>query len=130
MKTHLDWKAKRNGRFYCAPACGGRCTWAAYQKAKAESARVATLLGAGWKPRVDENLGWHWSVVDATGMLDVSSPGPNSYMTILAARYVGHGKTPQLSINAACKQAKPELSVLKKTVAVIESVLEKQKGKK
>jgi hypothetical protein len=59
----LSWTAVRNGATYCAPACGGGCTWSAFMKASHAARKLAKRLGRGWKPRVWENLGWHFEVV-------------------------------------------------------------------
>lgn len=60
--SKLSWKAKRKGDVYCAPACGHNCLWESYQMAKKEARKAADILGRGWKVRVWENMGWHWSV--------------------------------------------------------------------
>lgn len=67
----LSWKARRSGDLYCAPACGGRCTWAAYQKAKKDAAAFVKRLGTGWKARVWENLGWHYEAATTDGTMKV-----------------------------------------------------------
>lgn len=59
------WTPVRNGRVFCSPACGGRCTFAEYTKANKDAENLARTLGAGWKPRVWENLGWHFSAEKA-----------------------------------------------------------------
>lgn len=48
------------GKTYCAPWCGRGCTKAEYNRALAGATALARRLGAGWKPRVWENLGWHF----------------------------------------------------------------------
>lgn len=58
----LSWIPVRRGPIYCAPACGGRCTWAAYQQALKASRDIARRLGPGWEPNVWENLGWHFNL--------------------------------------------------------------------
>jgi len=58
----MNWIPKRKGAYYCSSACGGRCTWEAYQQAKTEARKAIKILGAGWKARVFENMGWHWTV--------------------------------------------------------------------
>lgn len=60
-----DWKPVRKGPIYCAPACGGKCTHAAFEQATRNAGiLVRHLIDAGygnrWVPRVWENLGWHW----------------------------------------------------------------------
>ena len=66
------WKPIRDGEIYCAPACGRGCTHAEYAKAISESDGYAQHLGAGWKTRVFENLGWHWELISPSGRLTVS----------------------------------------------------------
>jgi len=127
-KSALDWKARRNGRFYCAPACGGRCTWEAYQKAKRDAAALVKTLGPGWKARVHENLGWHYCAVNQAKRLDVSCctdslTSEKSYMAILGGQWIGHADTPAGAVAEAIKQAKPELANLKAFVACIEGAM-------
>ncbi len=59
-----DWTARRRGAIYCAPASGGGCTWEEYQKAqRSAKALCKRMKSAGWEPRINENLGWHWGIV-------------------------------------------------------------------
>jgi hypothetical protein len=65
----LSWTPIRKGVFYCAPACGGKCTFAAYQRAKRDGAALAqaleyakTEIGGKWTVRLWENKGWFYSV--------------------------------------------------------------------
>lgn len=62
MKMTKGWTPIRKGRYYCSPACGGKCTHKDYRIAKEEAASAVKLLGPKWKSRVWENLGWHWEV--------------------------------------------------------------------
>jgi hypothetical protein len=57
-----DWKPRRNRGIYCSPACGGGCTHREFTDATRRAAKLAARLGDGWKPRVWENLGWHYTV--------------------------------------------------------------------
>lgn len=57
----LSWKPVRKGETYCSSACGSGCTWKAYREAVQNAERLAKTLGQFWKPRVWENLGWHWA---------------------------------------------------------------------
>lgn len=50
------------GGIYCSPWCGGECTKVAFDLATEQAAALAERMGDGWKPRVWENLGWHWQV--------------------------------------------------------------------
>lgn len=63
----LSWTPRRRGHIYCAPACGGRCTLAQYHAAKLAGQKLCERLGRGWKPRVWENLGWHYKAISACG---------------------------------------------------------------
>jgi len=60
--ARLSWNPVRRGNIYCAPACGGNCTWEAYNNACIKVlALVKRLKGKGWMPRVHENMGWHYN---------------------------------------------------------------------
>jgi hypothetical protein len=110
----LSWTPRRRGSVYCAPACGFSCTWAAYQKAKEDAAKLCTYLkkklGMRWLPRVWENLGWHYEVHDETGKMKVypsSIDGKvRSYIAFLGhTAHVGgtwaeQGNTPELALAA------------------------------
>lgn len=63
----LSWDPILRGPVFCSPACGGRCTKRAYDAAVCDSAAMCELLGDGWKPRVWENLAWHWCVILPVG---------------------------------------------------------------
>lgn len=60
-KTTRNWTPVRRGHLYCSPSCGGGCTHEAYLTAKLKAERLARQCGNGWKPRVWENLGWHYA---------------------------------------------------------------------
>lgn len=57
----------RKDGIYCSPGCGFKCTKAAHDEAQRNAALLAFALGPGWKPRVWENLGWHFKAsLDST----------------------------------------------------------------
>lgn len=60
----LSWKPIRKGRTYCSPACGCKCTYEDYKKARklALDTRKVMYNPKGWKIRVWENAGWHSSL--------------------------------------------------------------------
>ena len=58
-----DWKVVRKGEIYCAPACGGDCTWAQYTAMKNQAKTMCKELGDGWKPQLNHNLGWFCAIV-------------------------------------------------------------------
>jgi len=62
MRTSKRWQPIRDGDKYCAPACGAGCTYDQYEWAKqCGHALVAMLDSNNFKPRIWENLGWHYS---------------------------------------------------------------------
>lgn len=89
------WKAVRRGPIYCAPACGGGCTHAAFLKATADAAALCASLnktsGKGWTPNVWENLGWHHSAISACGRIKVH---PHGYGIKGATAFFGSADLP------------------------------------
>lgn len=55
------WTPHRRGEVYCSPRCGAGCTHAAFERATAEAEALCSRLGEGWRPRVWENMGWHYA---------------------------------------------------------------------
>jgi hypothetical protein len=113
--TTRDWTARRNGLIYCAPACGGNCTWAAFQAAKRNAAALAKACGPGYTPRVQENLGWHYGALSPCRRIYVYGER-GSYSALLgeagsfSGRYIGHGKTPKQAIVAVVEAARADLA--------------------
>jgi hypothetical protein len=59
-KANDGWTPVLRGGVYCSPRCGGKCTKKAFDRATKEADKLCKTLGPGWKPRVWENLGWHY----------------------------------------------------------------------
>ncbi len=129
----LKQDAVRKGPIYCAPWCGGKCTRKAFELATKEAARLCAKLGAGWTPRVWENLGWHTSVRSPCGRLVVhinitGSPilgnwKPSGYTAYLGSktnmnsnRWSESAKTPAGAIRGVLEQARAEISTLQSYV--------------
>jgi hypothetical protein len=78
-----NWAPVRRGKIYCAPACGGDCTFTAYQQAQRRAKALAKKLGMGWTIRVWENLGWYYEVVSPDKVLTIHpthyAAGSSSY---------------------------------------------------
>jgi hypothetical protein len=111
----LSWDPVRRGPIYCAPACGFDCTWAAFQQAEKDAAKLCAYLkkklGIKWTPRVWENMGWHYAVHDeATGKLKVYpsiiDKKVRSYTAFLGfdrnagGTWAEYGDTPELALAA------------------------------
>lgn len=86
----LSWEPRLNGKIYCAPACGGGCTKAAYDKAVSDAAvLVSKLCGKGWKSVVWENLGWHYKAVSGPVQVYPAhrglGDGPNTFWCMVGS---------------------------------------------
>jgi hypothetical protein len=120
IRTKLSWKPIRRGAIYCAPACGGGCTKAAHDQAKQTGRIIAMMLGVGWKVSMNENLGWHWTVVSPCGRIRVSGGYkenfPKRFHAMLcqpgdcAGRYTGEGRTPRAAVKNVIRRAKNHLA--------------------
>lgn len=131
-----DYKPVRRGPIYCAPFCGAKCTWAAFQKATRDAAALCKRLGKGWKPRVWENLGWHYSAIDVTGYWKVYASvdhnhkigkviGYISFFGIKESsggRWSAHGKTPEAAIRNMQEKVLEEVHELSRLEALLEGV--------
>lgn len=107
----LSWKPRRSGAIYCAPACGGGCTKAAYDKAWRKARALARALGRGWKPVVSENLGWHYRA--CKGTLKVGKSFGSGYIAFLGegdesmgGYWTGDGPTPRAAAWTAIREAR------------------------
>jgi hypothetical protein len=122
--TKLSWKAVRRGDIYCAPACGGNCTWSAYQSAKRSAARIVKKLGTGWKPYVQENTGWHYSVKSADGYTSVyrynDYKRKSGYWASIGGMWMGEGKTPLAAVKHAASKARAQMEHIAKMLLGIE----------
>lgn len=121
----LSWDPIHKGEIYCSPACGGHCTWAAYQDAERKAKALALLLGKGWVPCVWENLGWHWAAQTADGLMKVH---PNVYRdkTVSYTAFFGagsggqwavHNDDPEAAVADALALAQKEAERISKLVA-------------
>jgi len=117
----LSWQAVRRGHIYCAPACGGKCTGAAFQLATDRAEALCKRFVGVWKPRVHENLGWFAGAVYAGGHMNVSIhdySGVVSYSAFIdtdkgpGGRWHGNGDTPEKAIEEARAMFGAELSSL------------------
>ena len=78
-----SWEAKRRGAIFCSPACGRGCKESEFIAATVAADRLLRALkGKGWKTRVYENLGWHYSVYN--DYVTVYPVGPDSYRCLMS----------------------------------------------
>lgn len=98
----------------CARWCGRGCTQAEYETAKKAGAALAARLGATWKARVWENLGWHFSAVSLCGRLKVYDNGRRYFTACLGekefpgGRWAEDGSTPAKAVEAVLAVARKE----------------------
>lgn len=106
------WKPRLRGLIYCSPGCGGDCKRADYERAKENAAKLATLLGPGWKPSVWENLGWHFAAQHVSGNANVHPSYPaklfngpaTAFLNFPGRQTLGKGPTPQAALRAAIEE--------------------------
>ena len=69
------WTPVLNGKTFCSPACGFKCTKAAFDAATDGARSLVNQLGSGWEPRVWENLGWHFEATRRGATVAVNDDG-------------------------------------------------------
>lgn len=121
------WTPIRKGKTYCSPACGGSCTQAAHDKAQREASKLAKRLGKGWKPRVWENLGWHYKAISPCGRIKVHTWKINGkdfgYHAFLGKPDFAGGRwasamweTPQEAVEEVIRLAKEDVAEIQKAI--------------
>ena len=85
------WIPERNGEIYCSPACGRGCTFQEYELAMYNAGALCKLMGAGWSPRVWENLGWHYTakIESENAECEIYTHGINIYWIDLQIAGIG-----------------------------------------
>lgn len=113
----LNWKARRLGDKYCAPACGRGCTHAEYKKAKASASALVQKLGPGWTAHVFENLGWHYKAT--RGQIEVHRSAGFGYIAFFNARIqtIGESKSPRRAVKNAIDEMEGHVQELIKSIA-------------
>ena len=91
------------GDTYCSPACGFRCTKAAYDEACAKGEELATQLGSDWKSDVWENCAWHYAAQHTKENIRVYYHSDDGYTCYYNGpkQQVARAADPVLAFNAA-----------------------------
>jgi hypothetical protein len=125
-KEALSWEPVHKGEIYCSPACGHGCKKEEYRDALELAHALVRKLGKGWKPRVWENIGWHYEARTLDEKMSVSPlvsvPGFHSFLGSggPGGRWVGHGGTPQEAVAEALAKAKAEAHEILEIIASYE----------
>lgn len=122
-----SWTPVRQGRRYCSPACGGGCTHAEYVRATHAAEAMVRRLGTAWRPRVWENLGWHWQVhleMVRGGRVELrAGPGPREYRVMAGRVSWGRGRTPAQALRAALDSMREVLAPDLESLTALRRVL-------
>lgn len=116
-KRDAHWTPVLRGKTFCSPGCGGGCLRAALDLAHSRARALAGRLGKGWTPRVWENLGWHFSAINASSRLKVHPAAPGRWTAYLGeaeagGRWAETAKTPEAALRAVRKAACDEMLAL------------------
>lgn len=121
MTAIQKWTPVHKGKYYCSPACGGKCTWDSYQHAKRRGSALAKSLGWNWTYQVTENLGgWSHCAVDDSRQLSVAPNGLRYHAILNISGFGGWdavGNTPRKAVQQVLLKAKADM------LASFESVL-------
>lgn len=104
-ETEPRWTPIRRGATYCSPACGCKCTYAAYLLARRRALRLARRLGPGFVAHVWENAGWHYeALIDGAPVrIEVHGShypsGKPSFMAFVHNRFVSESDNPDEALN-------------------------------
>ncbi len=108
----------------CAKWCGRGCTEEEYNDAVRRADQLVEHLGGmggRWVPRVMENMGWHSSVVSASGTVKVNVHtynGKSSYTAFVGSadtpggQWAEHGDTPKGAVAAVIAKAKVNVKMV------------------
>lgn len=69
------WTPVLKGKTFCSPACGCKCSKAAFDAATDGARTLVNQLGSGWEPRVWENGGWHFEAAKRGATVSVDDDG-------------------------------------------------------
>jgi hypothetical protein len=109
------WKPILKKRTYCSPACGRGCTKAEHDEAVRKGNALCKRLGKGWKPRIWENLGWHFMA--EKGDMSVSDYGTNAWANLHSEsrqfpQHHATAKTPEKAVEKVLAEARKTAKAL------------------
>lgn len=113
-----SWTAVKQGDIYCSPGCGRGCTQEEFDDATRRGEALATELGAGWRARVWENLGWHFAAISPSGGIKVHPVRTGLWQAFLGepdsrgGRWVECGDTPRAAVEVVLETARAEVEAL------------------
>ena len=134
MRKQDRWKPVKRGKTYCSPACGMGCTEAAHCKAVNESKALAKRMGKGWRPKVWENLGWHYVVqkgkpdgIFGNGHIEITPPSvPGDIYTAWIQthpQFIVSHKDPKIALSKAIKELDRHIAHMMKSRKLVEETL-------
>jgi hypothetical protein len=103
----------RRGAVYCAPFCGGGCTWAAYQKAVADADALVKKLGDGWKAEVWENLGWYFCAMKGVMRVSMYRGQTDCYINT-SPQFIANSRSPRKAVALALAKMDAHIASLLK----------------
>lgn len=122
LSTGDRWTAIHDGDLFCSPACGHKCTRAAFDKATAGAAALVASLGEGWMPKVWENGGWYFHATKGTATVNYCE-GDGDFQAEICAnhsngksqQFFGCGSTPRAAMEDALASVQAVISTLTRT---------------
>ena|ERR1019366_8878051 len=113
-----DWTPVARGNRYCSPACGGGCTRMQFVMAQNSAQTLCTELGDGWKPRVWENLGWHYSATHGD-RLEVYPHGPFTAYFSGELQIIKKGRTATSAVKNTLDAVKKLIRALQRQIGEV-----------
>jgi hypothetical protein len=119
-----------DGKVFCSPWCGFKCTKAAHDRAVLEADLLCKALGPGWTPEVWENTGWNYAAHMGGAKVTPNKNGSTLAGTYTVTGYTGwcnfgekqtieRGATPREAIDAAKKAMDAVIAVLSTKLAEV-----------
>lgn len=115
------------GGIYCSPACGCRCTYAAWRLATENGNDLVKRMGSGWELKVWENMGWHYRVRKGGCLLHANTHGDTTAYTAYfntATQFVHTSDTPETAVVMAAMAAVEHVHIITADLAVLNTLEE------